>query len=164
MVDSVTYMRDRITDIGDWITHQRSARMSASTSQKGSAIYTAAERDYITDVHPIARLATVGADGSPHVMPLGMYSIDDETGAMITTGHDLTATKKWRDVLNSGRAAIVIDDVLPPFRPRGIEIRGRAEAVESSQPSILIYPERIVAWGLDPSDIMRNARSVEPFH
>ena len=30
-----------------------------------------------------------------------------------------------------GRAAIVIDDVLPPWRPRGIEVRGRAEVLAS---------------------------------
>jgi pyridoxamine 5'-phosphate oxidase family protein len=124
-------------------------------------LYTAAERAYLRDVHPMARLATVGADGTPHVMPLGMYTIDEQTGAIVTTGRDLTATKKWRDVLRSGRAAIVIDDVLAPFRPRGIEIRGRAEVVEEGQPSIRLYPERIVAWGLDPTVGLRNARSVE---
>jgi pyridoxamine 5'-phosphate oxidase family protein len=125
-----------------------------------TAIYTDAEHSYLVDVHPMARLATIGADGTPHVMPLGMYSVDEETGAIVTTGTDLAATKKWRDVLASGRAAIVIDDVLPPFRPRGIEIRGRAAAAEGAQPSISIYPERIVAWGLDDTGGRRNARSV----
>jgi pyridoxamine 5'-phosphate oxidase family protein len=126
-----------------------------------TAIYTDAERTYLADVHPMARLATIGADGTPHVMPLGMYSIDEETGAIVTGGRDLAGTKKWRDVLASGRAAIVVDDVLPPFRPRGIEIRGHAEAVAGAQPSIRIYPERIVAWGLDDTGGRRNSRSVE---
>jgi pyridoxamine 5'-phosphate oxidase family protein len=127
----------------------------------GSGAFTDAERAYLTDVHPMARLATVGSDGTPHVMPLGMYSIDPETDAIVTSGHDLATTKKWRDVLHSGRAAIVIDDVLPPFRPRGIEIRGRAEAHIDGEPSIHIYPERIVAWGLDETNGLRNARSFE---
>ena len=122
--------------------------------------FTDAERAYLTDVHPMARLATVGADGMPHVMPLGMYSIEAETDAIVTTGQDLTATKKWRDVLGNGRAAIVIDDVLPPFRPRGIEIRGRADAFSDGEPSIRIYPERIVAWGLDDTKGRRHARTV----
>src|SRR5436190_6445602 len=91
--------------------------------------FTDAERAYLTDIHPMARLATVGADGTPHVMPLGMYVVDLEAGAIVTSGRDLTATKKWRDVVRTGRAAIVIDDVLPPFRPRGIEIRGRASVM-----------------------------------
>jgi len=127
---------------------------------RATTIYTAAERAYLTEVHPMARLATVGADGTPHVMPLGMYRIDDTTGTISTTGSDLPDTKKWRDIRRSGRAAIVIDDVLPPFRPRGIEIRGRAEVVDGDRPSIRIHPERIVAWGLDETGTLRNARSV----
>jgi len=51
--------------------------------------------------------------------------------------------------------------VLPPFRPRGIEIRGRAEAVAGARPSIRVYPERIVAWGLDDTRGLRNARSIK---
>ena len=127
-----------------------------------SAAFTAAERRYLIDVHPMARLATVGADGTPHVMPLGMYSIDPETDAIVTSGQDLTTTKKWRDVVHSRRAAIVFDDVLPPFRPRGIEIRGRADALAEPEPSIRIYAERIVAWGLDDTKGLRHARNVEP--
>jgi hypothetical protein len=73
---------------------------------------------------------------------------------------DEAAIRKWRDVLRSGRAAIVVDDVLPHFRPRGIEIRGRAEVVAESEPSIVVYPDRIVAWGLDDVGGHRNARSV----
>lgn len=133
----------------------------SARATSGSGAFTDAERAYLTDVHPMARLATVGTDGSPHVMPLGMYSIDPQTDAIVTSGHDLTATKKWRDVVSSGRAAIVVDDVLPPLQPRGIEIRGRAEAHTDGEPSIHIYPERIVAWGLDETNGRRNARSIE---
>ena len=126
------------------------------------SVFTEAERAYLRDVHPLARLATVGPDGTPHVMPIGMYRLDDETDAIDTLGRELTSTKKWRDVQGNQRAALVIDDVLPPFRPRGIEVRGRAELIDGSQPAIRIHPERIVAWGLDETDAMRNARDVEP--
>ncbi len=47
-----------------------------------------------------------------------------------------------------GRAAIVIDDVLPPWQPRGIEVRGRAVAIDDPEPRIVITPTRIVSWGL----------------
>jgi pyridoxamine 5'-phosphate oxidase family protein len=67
-------------------------------------------------------------------------------GVVEVTGHDFAATKKFRDVARTGRAAIVVDDVLPPWRPRGVEIRGRAEALSHPQPRIRIHPERIVAW------------------
>jgi len=58
------------------------------------------------------------------------YRLDEARDAIDTLGRELTSTKKWRDVRNNPRAAIVIDDVQPPFRPRGIEIRGRAEEFE----------------------------------
>jgi pyridoxamine 5'-phosphate oxidase family protein len=56
-------------------------------------------------------------------------------------------TKKYRD----GRAAIVVDDLtsLDPWRPRAVEIRGRAEAVAGPTPLIRIHPERVVSWGLE---------------
>ncbi len=126
------------------------------------SVFTDAERAYLRDVHPMARLATVGGDGTPHVMPIGMYRLDDATEAIDTMGRDLTTTKKWRDVQGTPRAAVVVDDVLPPFRPRGIEIRGRAETIDGPEPVIRIHPERIVAWGLDETETMRNARDVQP--
>ena len=51
--------------------------------------FTPAELAYLSDVHPLARLATVGADGTPHVMPIGMYSLDEASGAIDTRGEDL---------------------------------------------------------------------------
>ncbi|WP_431919857.1 PPOX class F420-dependent oxidoreductase [Nonomuraea jabiensis] len=72
-------------------------------------------------------MATVGADGMPHVVPVG-WSLD-ETGTLIEIGgRNLARSRKFRDVARNGRAALVIDDVLPPWRPRGVEIRGRARA------------------------------------
>jgi pyridoxamine 5'-phosphate oxidase family protein len=74
-------------------------------------------------------------------------------------GHDLEHTKKFRDVARTGRVAIVIDDLAStdPWRPRGIEIRGRGEAIALPTPLIRIHPERIVSWGLEST---RSARSV----
>ena len=74
-------------------------------------------------------------------------------------GRELERSKKFRDVARTGRAAIVIDDLesTDPWRPRGIEVRGRAEAIAMPTPLIQIYPERIVSWGLGQS---RSARTV----
>jgi pyridoxamine 5'-phosphate oxidase family protein len=68
-------------------------------------------------------------------------------------GHELELTKKFRDVARTGRAAIVIDDLASedPWRPRGIEVRGRAEAIALPTPLIRVFPERIVSWGLPRS-------------
>ena len=35
--------------------------------------------------------------------------------------------KKWRDVAHNPWVSLVVDDLLPPWRPRFIEIRGQAE-------------------------------------
>lgn len=76
-----------------------------------------------------------------------MWSVDPEQGVIEVTGRDFDATKKFRDVARSHRAAIVVDDVdhaSGAWHPRGVEVRGRAEAVSEPQPAIRIHPERIV--------------------
>jgi pyridoxamine 5'-phosphate oxidase family protein len=52
----------------------------------------------------------------------------------------------------------VIDDLAStdPWRPRGIEIRGRGEAIALPTALIRIYPERIVSWGLKPGPSART--------
>lgn len=124
------------------------AAVSAARGDAKMGPFTAAELAYLGGERHLARLATVGADGTPHVVPVG-WSYNAELGVVDVGGRDLTATKKYRDVARSGRAAIVIDDVLPPWQPRGIEIRGRAEALAGGQPIIRIHPDRIVSWGLE---------------
>lgn len=127
--------------------------------------FTDDELRYLTGERRLARIATVGADGTPHVVPVGMWSHDPEEDAIEVAGHDLERTKKYRDAARTGRAAIVVDDLAStdPFRPRGIEVRGRAEATGPPRAVIRIYPERIVAWGIDPGTErpgQRNARTV----
>jgi pyridoxamine 5'-phosphate oxidase family protein len=111
-------------------------------------VFTPAELAYLGGERRLARAATVGADGTPHVTPVGMWNVTDDHTIEVT-GHNFTKTKKFRDVTRTGRAAIVVDDVLPPWQPRGVEVRGRAEAVDGPRPCIRIYPERVVSWGLD---------------
>lgn len=120
------------------------------------SVFTDAELRYLLGERRLARMATVGGDGMPHLAPVG-WSLDTDTDTVVITGRDFAATKKFRDVAATGRAAIVIDDVLPPWQPRGVEIRGRAEAIDGPEPHIRIQPTRIVSWGLDGR---RNARHV----
>jgi pyridoxamine 5'-phosphate oxidase family protein len=120
------------------------------------ALFTEAELAYLHGERRLARIATVGADGMPHVTPVGWsYNADLET--IDVGGSDVSATKKFRDVKRSGRAAVVIDDVLPPWQPRGIEVRGDAVAIDGPPAFIRIHPRRIISWGLEGS---RNARDV----
>ena len=76
-------------------------------------------------------------------------------------GQQLEQTKKFRDVARTERAAIVIDDLAStdPWHPRGIEIRGRGEAIALPTPLIRIHPERIVSWGLTNAQSARTIRT-----
>jgi pyridoxamine 5'-phosphate oxidase family protein len=124
-------------------------------------IFSEAELAYLREERRLARLATVGRDGMPHIAPVGMWSFDASTGTLDIDGRDLAATKKFRDVAATGRAAIVIDDVRGPWQPRGIEVRGLAEAITSPRPLIRIRPRRIVSWGIDEQGYgRRSARDV----
>lgn len=122
--------------------------------------FTEAELAYLTSERRLARIATVGPDGTPHIAPVG-WSLTDDNHVVEVGGYDFEKTKKFRDVARTDRAAIVIDDVLPPWQPRGVEIRGRAEAVTEPEPRIRIHPERVVGWGLDSTEFgTQNARNV----
>jgi pyridoxamine 5'-phosphate oxidase family protein len=124
------------------------------------SVFTDVELEYLTGGRRLGRLATVGPDGTPHVVPVGwIYNAARDT--IDVGGAELEKTKKFRDVSRTGRAAIVIDDVksTDPWHPRAIEVRGRAEAIPLPTPLIRIHPERIISWGLEQG---RRARTVRP--
>jgi pyridoxamine 5'-phosphate oxidase family protein len=124
------------------------------------SVFREAELRYLRGGRQLARIATVGPDGTPHVVPVA-YIYNAARDTIDVGGRDLTQTKKFRDVARTGRAAIVIDDIESedPWHPRGIEIRGRGEAIALPTPLIRIHPERIVSWGLEPTP---SARTVRP--
>jgi pyridoxamine 5'-phosphate oxidase family protein len=113
------------------------------------SVFTEAERAYLHQ-RRLARVATVGTNGTPHVTPVGMWSLRADADLIEVSGRDFTSTKKYRDVAATGRAAIVIDDLASadPWRPRGIEIRGHAQTVAGPEPCIVIHPDRVISWGL----------------
>jgi pyridoxamine 5'-phosphate oxidase family protein len=126
------------------------------------SVFTDAELAYLQGERRLARVATVGKDGTPHVVPVG-WSFNADEDAIEIGGLDLERTKKYRDVTRTGRAAVVIDDIasVDPWRVRGLEIRGRAEAIRRPHPVIRIRPERIVSWGIESQAIgRRHARTI----
>jgi pyridoxamine 5'-phosphate oxidase family protein len=118
----------------------------------------------------LGRLATVGPDGQPHVVPVAFrYNPDLDT--IDIGGHDFARRKKYRDVQRDPRVALVVDDVasVTPWRARGIEVRGRAEVLteggQTIQPGFdpemfRVRPRRVVSWGLDGQPFGQTARSV----
>jgi pyridoxamine 5'-phosphate oxidase family protein len=107
------------------------------------------ELAYLGGERRLARVATVGKDGTPHVVPVG-WSYNEELDTIDIGGRNMGTSKKYRDVQRGQRAAVVIDDLAStdPWRPRGVEVRGRAEAVEGERPLIRIHPDRVRSWGV----------------
>jgi pyridoxamine 5'-phosphate oxidase family protein len=133
------------------------------------SVFTDKELDYLAGQR-LGRIATVGADGQPHVVPTS-FRYNPDHDAIEVGGLRMSQTKKVRDVQRTGRASIVVDDVLPPWSPRMIEIRGTAEVIASGGKAlsdnfedtiVRITPVRIIAFGIDSEDRGMNARSVPP--
>lgn len=131
--------------------------------------FTEKEIEYLAGQR-LGRVATVGPDGQPHVVPTS-FRYNPEHDAIDVGGLRMSTTKKLRDVQRTGRASIVVDDVLPPWQPRMLEIRGTASVVDSGGQAInerfedtivRIQPARIIAFGIDSSESGMQARSVGP--
>ena len=118
--------------------------------------FTPAEVEYLQSQR-LGRLATIDEKGDLHVVPVGFrYNPDQDT--IDIGGHNIAPTKKYRDALKHGRVAFVVDDVLPPWRPRMVEVRGTVqglpkggkEIMKDFSPTILrITPTYIVSLGVN---------------
>jgi pyridoxamine 5'-phosphate oxidase family protein len=78
---------------------------------------------------PLARLATVGADGQPDAVPVAC-EFDGTYFWVGGVGASVTGTRKFRNVTGgNAKVALVFDDLksLDPFVARGIRIYGEAE-------------------------------------
>jgi pyridoxamine 5'-phosphate oxidase family protein len=131
------------------------------------SVFTDSELEYLAGQR-LGRIATVGPDGQPHVVPTS-FRYNEEHDAIDVGGLRMSQTKKLRDVQRTGRAAIVIDDVLPPWQPRMIEVRGRATVIPSGGKAfgerfedtiVRIQPTRIISLGIESAEMTSNARSV----
>lgn len=113
--------------------------------------FSEAELRFLTSPNgPLGRIATIGPDGTPHVVPSG-WAYNEVLGTVDVTGRDVETTKKFRDVMRNARAAIVIDGVAPGegWRPWAMEIAGHAEAIPGPPALIRIHANRVRSWGLD---------------
>jgi pyridoxamine 5'-phosphate oxidase family protein len=131
------------------------------------SVFTDKELDYLAGQR-LGRIATVGTDGQPHVVPTS-FRYNAEHDAIDVGGLWMSQTKKLRDVQRTGRASIVVDDVLPPWQPRMIEVRGTAVVVPTGGKAlserfedvmVRIKPARIISFGVESADTEAYARSV----
>ena len=127
--------------------------------------FTAAELDYLAGqrLGRLGRLATLGPDGAPQNRPVG-FTYNPELDTIDIAGMNMASSRKYRNVAADGRVSFVVDDLAStdPWRPRGVEVRGRAETVPAGE-LIRIHPERVLGWGLD-SDAFAppHSRDVRP--
>ena len=118
------------------------------------ASFTTAQLAYLQGERRLARLATADENAKPHVTPVGMWQYNAGLGTIDIGGHNLAATKKYRNVKANRQAALVVDDLasVDPWRPRAIIVEGSAEALSlggEDDALIRITPEKIISWGLE---------------
>jgi pyridoxamine 5'-phosphate oxidase family protein len=126
------------------------------------SVFTDAEREYLLGGVRLGRLATVGADGAPHVVPTS-FRYNPDHDSIDVGGHDFATRKKYRDALRHPKVAFVVDDIvsLDPWRVRGIEVRGVVKVLDTGGTALgpgfapemfRIMPRRIVSWGMRDQD------------
>jgi pyridoxamine 5'-phosphate oxidase family protein len=106
------------------------------------------------NAQPLARLATVDAEGQPDVVPVGI-TIDGPY--IYIAGLDNVRTRKYRNVRDgNSKVSLVVDDLAStqPWAPRFVRIYGTADIVErdgqfGKQPYLRILPTVSWSWNLD---------------
>jgi pyridoxamine 5'-phosphate oxidase family protein len=133
------------------------------------SVFSEAEIAYLQN-KTMGRLATIGADGRPHLVPL-TYRFNADEDAVDIGGVDFPNSKKWRDMLQNSHVAFLVDDASPDGA-HAIEIRGDAEPhfgggelINPRFPNfkpefVRVRPHRIVSWGLESEGFAPHARTV----
>jgi pyridoxamine 5'-phosphate oxidase family protein len=137
--------------------------------------FTDAEIEFVNSQR-LGRLATVGAGGMPHVMPVAVF-YDPDAGALVIGANAefgeavMSSSKKFRDAQRRPKVAVVIDGP----GPRILEVRGRAETrLDGGEDAgrrlgapfrfapawIRVLPHRIVAVGINGGQSWSSARNV----
>jgi pyridoxamine 5'-phosphate oxidase family protein len=132
--------------------------------------FTAEEIAYLASQR-LGRLATTNGKGDLHVVPVG-FRYNPEHDTIDIGGHNMASSKKYREALRHGRVAFVVDDVLPPWKPRFVEVRGTVEALaeggktinQGFDPDILrVTPTYIVSMGVN-DDIVQPGQGRVNYH
>jgi pyridoxamine 5'-phosphate oxidase family protein len=114
---------------------------------------TEAELTYLQSQR-LGRLATVNQRGEPQVAAVGFH-YNPEHDTIDIAGHGMANSQKFRNIARNGHVSLLIDDILPPWKVRSLEIRGQAQALSEGGQSIIpdgdpalirITPTRIIFW------------------
>lgn len=96
--------------------------------QGATLAFTPDEIEYLAS-QPLARLATVGPDGQPDVVPVAV-EFDGDAFWVGGGGESVLSTRKVRNVAHGNRhVALVVDDMVSfePFIARGVRVYGTAD-------------------------------------
>lgn len=93
--------------------------------------FSVAELAYLAEDGRLGRLATVGPDGAPHVVPVG-WNYNPETDTIDIGGRDFARTRKFRNVVADPKVCFLVDDVAPPWQPRAVQVRGHGAALDAA--------------------------------
>ncbi len=111
-------------------------------------VFSEGEAEFLAE-NFLGRVATVSRSNQPHVVPVG-YRFDGS--GIVFGGRSLTKTLKFRNLARNNKVAFVVDEVVSanPWKVRGLEVRGRAEAFQSEEgvTFVRIVPEKVRSWGL----------------
>jgi pyridoxamine 5'-phosphate oxidase family protein len=117
------------------------------------SVFTEAELVYMQS-QKLGRLGTVNQRSEPQFSAVGFH-YNPELDTIDIYGLDMGNSQKFRNIVRNGKVSLLVDDVLPPWKPGCIEIRGKAVAVMEggkdfgdhlSPEFIRIYPQRIIAF------------------
>jgi pyridoxamine 5'-phosphate oxidase family protein len=132
--------------------------------------FTPAEIEYLGSQR-LCRLATIGRGGEPHVVPV-RFRYNADLDVIELGGGDFGTSKKFRDMLRNPVVSLVVDDLTPPpVKPRGVEVRGRAEALLAGGDAIWpgadpeyvrVTPTYIASWGIDGDPYRPAGRAARP--
>jgi pyridoxamine 5'-phosphate oxidase family protein len=135
------------------------------------SVFTEKEIEYLRSQR-LGRLATIRPDGTPQIAPVGFH-YNAELDVIEIGGRFMSRSKKFRNIVQNPNVALVIDDVLPPWQPRFVEIRGTAQPVptggralfgasyEADDAIIRITPRQLIGVGLADGTDWANTRKVE---
>jgi pyridoxamine 5'-phosphate oxidase family protein len=123
--------------------------MEVMAKKTQAVIFSDEEAEFISQ-SKLARLATSSSRNQPHVVPVA-FEFDGQH--FYFSGWNLRQSLKFRNIRDNEKVALVIDDLasVRPWRPRGVEVRGRAEVEENDDGVyVKVTPERKISWGLVP--------------
>jgi pyridoxamine 5'-phosphate oxidase family protein len=134
------------------------------------SVFTEKELEYLKSQR-LTRLATVRPDGTPQIAPVGFH-YNAELDVIEIGGRFMSKSKKFHNIQQNPNVSMVMDDILPPWQPRGIEIRGKAEILatggkalfgtsyEADDAFIRVKPLKVIGWGIDPDAGWTKSRKV----